>query len=312
MVHGIGFVLYKSMLVSFQNPHVFPGVVNEPQNLVIHSRLSQFENKRIHRGVSVKYVIKGKEVYKIDGQTHAVTAGHFLLVNHLTEIETFIHEPEPVEAMCVYVKPQLISEVFQGMTLSPEAQLDHPFEMRLGIPQFQEQIYKPEPDRLGRWITSQAMALQYPGPRHPFLDASFYYQLAESMLDHQSRISEQIQRLDCVKVSTRKELYRRLTVARHFLQDNYQNEIDLDLISQEACLSKYHFLRLFRQVYGVTPHQFLITFRLERARKLLCDTPKSLFEICQLIGLKDLSSFGRRFKKAYGFSPAAYRRAYGR
>lgn len=300
------------MLVSFQNPHIFPGIVNDAHNQVVHSRVKDFENERIHCGVSIKYVIRGKEDYKIGHQTYPVHAGRFLLVNHQSEIATFIHEPEPVEAMCAYVKPQVIQEVYQSMKSSPEAQLANPFELRTKLPQFQEQVYKPEQDKLGHWILAQAAALQYPGAHKALYGEPFYYKLAEAILDHQGRITAEVQRLDCVKASTRSELYRRLTMARYFLQDNYHCELDLEAVSREACLSKYHFLRLFRQVYGLTPHQYLITYRLERARTLLRDTRKSLYEICQLIGLKDLSSFGRRFKKSYGFSPAAYRKAFGR
>jgi len=91
------------------------------------------------------------------------------------------------------------------------------------------------------------------------------------------------------------------------MHKNFATEIDLDELSQEACLSKFHFIRLFSQAFGVTPHQYLISLRLNHAQRLLLTSNLKLTEICHHVGLRDLSSFGRRFKKTFGLSPARYR-----
>lgn len=65
------------------------------------------------------------------------------------------------------------------------------------------------------------------------------------------------------------EVYQRLCRARKFIDHCYDDPIDLDRISSEACFSRYHFLRLFRQAFNKTPHQYLIERRIEKAKELL-------------------------------------------
>ena len=64
-------------------------------------------------------------------------------------------------------------------------------------------------------------------------------------------------------------LYRRIVQAKLFIDANYAENIDLDNISIEAYFSKFHFIRLFKNAYGKTPHQYLTTVRIDRAKQML-------------------------------------------
>ncbi len=100
-------------------------------------------------------------------------------------------------------------------------------------------------------------------------------------------------------------LYRRIVQAKLFIDSHYPENIDLDNISDEAYFSKFHFIRLFKKIYGKTPHQYLILVRIERATELLkSGIPVS--EVCYLIGFKSLSSFCGLFKRLVGKTPAVY------
>src|SRR5215831_13945079 len=63
------------------------------------------------------------------------------------------------------------------------------------------------------------------------------------------------------------DLQARLSRARKFIDDSYYLPLDLSEISRQACLSRYHFLRLFRDAFNTTPHQYLIQRRIERAKE---------------------------------------------
>jgi AraC-like DNA-binding protein len=65
------------------------------------------------------------------------------------------------------------------------------------------------------------------------------------------------------------EVYQRLCRARAYIDHCYDHPLSLDQISSQACFSRYHFLRLFRQAFNKTPHQYLIERRIEKAKELL-------------------------------------------
>jgi len=100
-------------------------------------------------------------------------------------------------------------------------------------------------------------------------------------------------------------LYRRIVQAKLFIDSRYSDNIDIDNISDEAYFSKFHFIRLFKKIYGRTPHQYLTFVRIEKAMELLkTDIPVS--EVCYAIGFESLSSFSGLFKRTVGLAPSVY------
>jgi AraC-like DNA-binding protein len=87
---------------------------------------------------------------------------------------------------------------------------------------------------------------------------------------------------------------------------------DLDTMAREARLSPYHFLRMFRQVTGVTPHQHLLRRRLQRAAVRLAEEPTKIVEILLECGFGDVSNFNRTFRAEFGAAPRAWRRSLSR
>jgi AraC-like DNA-binding protein len=85
--------------------------------------------------------------------------------------------------------------------------------------------------------------------------------------------------------------------------------LDLATAAEGAGLSAYHFLRLFANVLGVTPHQYLVRARLRRAARLLAEEERAITDIAYDVGFGDLSNFVRTFRRAAGVSPRAFRKA---
>jgi AraC-like DNA-binding protein len=102
------------------------------------------------------------------------------------------------------------------------------------------------------------------------------------------------------------DLYERIVAAKVFIDENYHEAINLDEISKQACLSRYHFHRLFSQVYKKTPHQYLTLKRIQKAKDLLSEN-KQVSEVCNEVGFESLASFSGLFKKEIGFAPTYFR-----
>lgn len=93
-----------------------------------------------------------------------------------------------------------------------------------------------------------------------------------------------------------------------FIEENYRNPITVDDMVDLIHISKYHFIRRFRMIMGVTPYHYLSAYRITVAKKLLRTTDKSVSEISEECGFADTSNFIARFKKHTGQKPLGYRR----
>src|ERR1700742_779476 len=87
------------------------------------------------------------------------------------------------------------------------------------------------------------------------------------------------------------ETLERLGRAREFIDHCYDHPLNLDQISEKACFSRYHFLRLFRQAFNKTPHQYLIERRIEKAKELLRSNELRVTDVCFEVGFQSLGSF---------------------
>jgi AraC family transcriptional regulator len=107
-------------------------------------------------------------------------------------------------------------------------------------------------------------------------------------------------------VSARDE--KRIAVALRRIEADAEQTLCLAHLAREAAMSRYHFLRIFRQVVGLTPHQFILLTRLRRAAVALRRSRQPVLEIALDAGFTDLSTFNRRFRATIGVTPSAYRR----
>ena len=102
------------------------------------------------------------------------------------------------------------------------------------------------------------------------------------------------------------DLYQRIAAAKVYIDENYHEPIDLEVISQQAFLSRFHFHRLFRKVYRRTPHQYLTWKRIDKAKDLLAEN-KPVTDVCNEVGFESIGSFSTLFKKEIGFAPTYFR-----
>jgi AraC-like DNA-binding protein len=103
---------------------------------------------------------------------------------------------------------------------------------------------------------------------------------------------------------------RHLLRAKDLADARYFEPLDVEALADAARLSPAHFSREFKRCFGETPHQYLLTRRLERAAALLRTTDRSVAEICLEVGLASVGSFTSSFTRAYRMPPTAYRASF--
>lgn len=109
------------------------------------------------------------------------------------------------------------------------------------------------------------------------------------------------------KKSTRQEIQHRLYRAVEAIHQLYATALTLEQLAGIACLSKFHFLRLFSQAFGLSPLQYVQHLRLERAQSLLKESQLPIQQIADLVGLQNASSLSRLLKQHTGLAPISLR-----
>ncbi len=95
--------------------------------------------------------------------------------------------------------------------------------------------------------------------------------------------------------------------ARHFMDQNLEKDLNLDLLSSILFTSKFHLLRLFKRYYGQTPKQYLTEKRIQKSKELL-GKGTSVTETCYAVGFESTSSFTALFKSKTGTTPSIYQK----
>lgn len=233
---------------------------------------------------SVKFVLSGEEIYKIDGRTRALRPGRFLLVEAGSEFEVVTPRPDETVGLCVYlgVSPapaperEPLGRVIEGCAAEPLAPLLARYARLLSA--------RPE--------TGATLA------------AKIVQQVGAAAEDYLSTFASRLERLTSLKRSTRIETLQRIERARAFIHDHRDRPLSLDEIASEAALSRFHLSRSFAEVHGLPPLAYHRRLRLDGAARLLRDGAASPTELSERLGYGSLSAFTRAFRQAYGVPPS--------
>lgn len=99
----------------------------------------------------------------------------------------------------------------------------------------------------------------------------------------------------------------RIEKAVKYIEENYRNKIGIDELSKIACISKYHFMKLFKEAVGKKPTQYINEVKIDKAKEMIRNTTLSFERICEECGYKNYPYFYRNFKKITGNTPLKYK-----
>ena len=118
-------------------------------------------------------------------------------------------------------------------------------------------------------------------------------------------------------ISHKTDLLKKVTTSQpvtlinviNYIDDNLSARLNLDILSEKAGLSKFHFCRIFKSHIGVSPMKFLMSMRIAKAKKLLKREDANISKVASSLGFNDLSSFTVQFKKITGTTPIKFRKS---
>jgi len=236
------------------------------KNAVRISAVTPFQAELPFTGFSAKFVVSGKESYQIKGKSYILESGEYLVGNANTIATIDINGKGITQGICIDVSEQIISEV-------AEYYFKHTSEVKEFITgeQFLVNKYKSHNTHLGYALKEINQQLSSGNIHNFLLDGELFYSLAESIIADQRLIYEQFTKLNYKNQATKEALFRQLLVAKDFIDEQYLMDLNLNNIVQNAFISKYHFIRLFKSTFNLSPYQYLIGTRLMQAKIMICE-----------------------------------------
>ena len=250
-------------------------------------------------GMSSKFVLQGTEVYQTSEKKYAVTEGEYLLGNQKTESLVSVHSNTEVLGLCIDISENLVKTICQKWELTEDF-FDYLFNQQLLVNK-----YNKCNSLLGKELETIANSIHQ--RKAIFIDKSLFYTLATALVEDQIKIYQNYGRLNFKKQYTKKEVFSQLMHGKDFMERNWNKILDLETISKEAGMSKYHFARLFRDVFGLSPYQFFIALKMKNALSILSEG-KTIQSTSELLGYPDVSSFSKAFSKFYGLPPSLHQK----
>lgn len=277
-------------------------------NALVNDRPGDFHVDRYQTTLTLKSVVNGVAVWRTHHGRYRVDEARFVVLNQGQEYGVDIRSDWETEPLTVFFRPGYVEGVASSMRMSLERMLDEtPSETGRGRIEFFERMY-PKDGPVGRLLSELHRALHDSAapPDQDWLEERFL-ELTAALIAIRDQTSGEIESFPGLRASTRMELYRRLHFARDYIDSCFAERLSVARVARVACLSPFHFQRLFKSAFGVTPMRRLQARRLEEAKRLLATRNMEVSEVCSAIGFESLGSFSTLFRKRFGASPRAYR-----
>lgn len=277
-------------------------------NLIIHNKTNN-AYLPLHAGpLTVKFTLKGEEYFATKQRSFRVSPEAYLIFNNGQKYSARIQSETIVETISVFFRLQFAEEVLNSLICSDDNILDDTDNSSGQPVTFMEMLY-PQDVKLMPYVYKFRMASKAGFDDEDWLEEEFY-NLLRCLLEINRKVGQEIYKIPAVKKSTRLEVYKKINIGKEFIDDNYCKDIKIDDAAKHACISPFHFLRLFKVIFEETPYQYITRKRIERAFDLILRTEMPITEVCFDVGFSSLSSFSWLLKQKYGMSPETMRDSY--
>ena len=274
------------------------------ESAVISARARRAEYPEFRQLLSVKAAFGGAEDYFIDGRRITVDDDTFAIINTDRTYASRIEALRPVQSFSIFFDRSLPAQAWQSLSRSQSA-LDCPVDAEQWPVEFAEKLY--EHDSLVSPVLRHIRVAVDSGPvEDAWLDEQLLFLLGRMVRLHNKKL-----RIEAVipsrKPATRKELLRRLGLGVDFMQTRYRDPVRLKDIAGAAHLSPFHFLRVFKSVYRISPSDYVNRKRAMAALRLLRESNWTMNAVADHVGFGSRTSLYRHLRAHYGVEPRELR-----
>ena len=269
-------------------------------NVLMNCSETSFQKTIDETSLTLITNIQGQARCEVDKHSYTVCPSAFLILNPFQRLEYTIANKEGTETANIHFNYGFAQDLYNYFTGSDTYLLDNIEKTKDNtLPLFFNELYYKN-DIVSKLIEQSLLC-----PDKLCFDDKLAEIGVQLFLNHQE-FRKKLQSLKSRKTSTQKELYQRISKAKDIIFYSYQQPLSVEKLSKEVCISKYHFTRLFKDIYGVSPYQFLKAIRIEKAKELL-SKGYSIQEIADKIGFAESNSFSNAFKASTNIYPSEFR-----
>ncbi len=244
--------------------------LNKPSDsdVAYYSELNTWSTRNAFRSFSLKYVVDRCIYYKVGNKEHAVDKNNFLLACKQPDVNAYFDSKQKVKSICIDICPATVAEAFTVLT----AQDDHNFDNYLSgyfkTPDFFEAVCPVNAAQFGDKLNDLVSAIS-DGNAQEHVDKEWFLDLVEKIIFHEYGNYLALSGIRSVKLETRKEILRRLRVARQYMDEEFLNVDEINQVASFCNMSEFHFFRSFKQAFGISPYQYLLNKRTDLANDLI-------------------------------------------
>jgi len=269
------------------------------KNAIRFSNFKKLESTCPFSGFGVKYVASGEEIYYANDKKYKVNAGEYIIGNEFTKSIVQIDHAEMVQGLCIDVSSEIISEVAEFHDINGSELKEF-----LLSDQFFVNRYNVKNTSLGYTLNEINQKIKSGTFTNDLQQNELFYSLAESIITDQRFVFDHLSKLDFKRNVTNEEVFRSVFQAKSLIDESITENLSLEKIAYQIGISKYHFIRVFKSVFGISPYQYQKRKRLELA-KLDLLSGEEILSTAIRYGFADTPTFSKAFKMQYGQTPGA-------
>ncbi len=277
-------------------------IVNEPRgiewpNVIVTTSEKKYKKSVYESSFTILANKKGIANLYVNKRNLKICEQTFFICNPFENFNYEIYSDDEVETFNVHLNYDFYMKAQYAFLSSNEKLLDYPFENDITY-KYTNQLHFRTPG-FNRIIKS------YKENKEEL----FLTEILRSclILDHKEK-GRNIN-IPAAKKSTKQELIKRMVVAKDYIYSNYNNPtLSVGYVSECVSMSHFHFLRIFRHVYGISPYQYLKGIRIEKAKYLIRKTQMPIDEIAYAVGFREATTLYPILKKELAQTPLEYRK----
>lgn len=281
-------------MVKLEEITTTPTFSNQLENKILYANHSNDISISYKSTYSLKYVIEGKKCYNFNNQDVEISKNQYIILNNNSNVTT--EAKKGTKGLSFFLSSELINDIYKYHT-------DDQFQL-----EFLEVTQKKSTSEIGLLLDKVNHLYEHNQFALKQQIDHLFICISEAIVKEQTNIEHKFSTLKIIKQDTKKELFKLILITKEYLNDNIDKNISLDLIGKDIGISKYYLHRLFTEIYGHTPLEYLTSIRLEKAKSQLQYSKDSIFKIAIECGFDNTSYFSNLFKKHVGVSPTLFRK----